>query len=221
MSTELVDAVNQAIRGRLATVHTSMPGVIVSYDGATQKAVVQPVIRASRYDSDGEIESYQFPVIPNVPILFPSSADFSIVFPLEPDDPVTLLFMERSTDEWRATGEQDITPASLRRFDLSDCVAVPGGRTFGSGDTGPVGSDGVNSSALVVRCETGKTIKLGSSSASDLVALKSLVEAELNSLWTAMNTHVHSGVVLGPASTGVSGTAGSAGNVGATKVEAE
>jgi hypothetical protein len=80
-------------------------------------------------------------------------------------------------------------------------------------------------------------VRLGAVDAADFVALASKVEAELDALWTAMNTHVHTsaapGVPTGPAITPPSGTtppappsgAGAlpsgAGAVGATRVKAK
>lgn len=143
----LADVLRDAIRTQVADVHTSFPATVVSYDRTTQKATVQPVVRHRYTDEDGEIHDEKPPVIPSVPVLFPSATGYAITFDLTPGDPVFVHVAERSTDEWRATGLVDVTALDLRRFDLSDAFCVPGGRPFSS----PVLTGGVSASGMVVQ----------------------------------------------------------------------
>ncbi len=177
----MADVLQEAIRAGLARVHTSMPGVIVEYDETAQRAAVQPVLRGRYRDAAGIVLDEKLPVIPSVPVAWPAGNGYSLTWPLVPGDFVTLVFAERSTDEWRATGEDDVTPADLRRFSLSDAVAYPGGLPFSH----PIPSTGYDSGSMVVQ---GTEIRLGSSTAVDFVALSSLVSAQLQALATAFNT---------------------------------
>lgn len=116
--------IDQTARTVVASMHTGAIARVVSYDSTKQRARVQPVIRG-RYD-DGE--SFQFPQLVDVPVMFPQGGGYSITFPLQAGDHVWLVFSERSADEWRARGGSDVEPQSTRRFDLSDAFAIPGPR---------------------------------------------------------------------------------------------
>lgn len=145
----LADVIDAAVLARLADVHTCLPGYVVSYDSATQKATVQPILRAGVLDDDGNVQAVKVPAIPSVPVCFPSASGYAITFDLSPGDPVVLVVSERSTAEWRSTGRADITPQDLRRFDLSDAYAIPGGRSFAS-PVSPAPGGGVASGSMVL-----------------------------------------------------------------------
>lgn len=117
----LTDVLAKAIRNRLAELYTALPAEITSYDFRTQKASVKPTIRR-RY-ADGRIEPY--PVINNVPVIFPRAGGASLTFPVKPGDTVLLIFASRSLDTWANSGgtvDQD----DNRMHDLNDAIAIPG-----------------------------------------------------------------------------------------------
>jgi hypothetical protein len=120
------------LRSHLARVWTSLPGLVETYDPATQKVSVRPAI-ADRYETaDGE-DMVELPVIPGVPVVFPSGGGYVAALPLAKGDPVLLVFSSRSTDVWRAgDGTSQVDPNDLRTHDLSDAFAIPGGRPFGA-----------------------------------------------------------------------------------------
>lgn len=127
ISNSMPDAIRQAILYQLNNVHTAMPGAVISYDFATQKASVQPLL--NKFWSDGT--SSPLPVLENVPIIFPRAGGASLTFPVVEGDSCLLLFSERSIDEWVNTGGQVSTKDS-RKFDLSDAVAIMGLSPFSS-----------------------------------------------------------------------------------------
>jgi hypothetical protein len=215
------DLLLEVMRARLALVHTSIPAVVTDYDHTAQKATVRLAIRLRREDpATGALEFYEPPLIPNVPVMFLSGSGYAFTFPLAAGDPVTVFFLERSTDGWRDTGEPGQEPWDTRRFDLTDAVAIPAGRSFAAGKaTGPIGSSGIDSHAAVIEAAM---LLLGSSGATDFVALAAKVLSELQAIQTWANTHVHPGVIIGPASTGVAAPPMlNPGSVAATKVKAE
>lgn len=178
---QLIDVMREVVRGGLARVHTSLPGIIESYDAATQTATVKIPIRFSRRDPDtGERVPYEPPPLPNVPVAWPAGGGgaYSDTWPLERGDEVWLSFAERSIDEWVLTDGDLVTPADVRRFSLSDAVATP----VRSRATLP--GDAVADGARVIR---GDELRLGSASASDFVALASLVESELSGISNRLN----------------------------------
>lgn len=204
----LKDALAAATSKALEGVHTSMPGTVVSYDRTTQTATIRPAIRQTYRDGSGKLTTEKLPDIPSVPVLFPTSAAASLTFELAAGDPVILVVGEASTDEYRTSGAEDNTPQDVRRFDLSDSVAIPGGR--------PVGSTDYADGAAVLRSDD---IRLGSSAASDFVALASLVLAQLNSIYTQLQNHTHS-TGVGPTGPAVGVTVAPT-SPAATKVKAE
>lgn len=110
------DIFRESVNAMLCNVHTSLPGIVKSYDPATNKAKIQPAL--NKNFTSGEMP---MPILENVPILFPNN----IKFPINIDDYVLLIFCERSIDLWLSVGGQ-ITPTDPRKFDLSDAIAIPG-----------------------------------------------------------------------------------------------
>lgn len=125
MRNTLAEAIKQTINYHLKNIHTAIPGEIVEYDYTTQKASVLPTIKEKFYT--GEVLS--MPIIVNVPVIFPRSADASITFPLEKGDKVLLIFSEKSLERWLSSGKE-VEAGVNRRFDLSDGIAIPGLYSF-------------------------------------------------------------------------------------------
>ncbi len=206
------DLLLAAVRSQLARVHTSLPGVVVSYDEATQTATVRPSVRFKFKDADGVIQAYDPPAIANVPVAFPRSGAFSITWPIAAGDTVTLWFSERSLDEWKSVAGSTHEARDVRRFDLSDAVAYPGG--YSPADA--LASSAYAAAALVIKAAE---IRLGSSAATNYVALANLVLAELNALRTEIIAHTHA-TGVGPTGPAI-GVGPASSSVAATKVKAE
>lgn len=125
-------AVRAMIRSELARLHVGLVATVVVYDATTQTVDCQPVVRGR--DDDGSMLGLPVPYPPllGVPVRFPSGAGFSFTWPLIAGDFVWIDFGERSLDEWEEFGLADVTPQSLRRFDIADAVAYPGIRPPGA-----------------------------------------------------------------------------------------
>ena len=218
-------------RAATASVNVALPATVQSYDKDTQKVSVKIVQSFRRKDATkkgqaDEIVAYRTPIIAGVPVAWWGAGDFSFTCPLAVGDTGLLVFVDRSMDEWLATGAEETEPADTRRHDLTDAVFIPGLRSFAAA----IAANGLSDDAavlkadkLIVHCDD---IKLGSSAASDAVALKSLVESELASIRSevALHTHPVPGVTVGAGSTTSSPPVGfgtSVGNTGASKVTAE
>ena len=151
------DILLAAIRSEIYEMHTFMPATILTYNHATQKATVQPVIRGRRFDPETEtVSHYKMAPIPNVPVKFQQSTGFSITFPFSVGDLVLLAFCERSLDELLLTGAMDNVNQDLRRFDISDAIILGAIRPFVNPQTQ------VDPTAMVI---AGTQIKLGSNAA--------------------------------------------------------
>jgi hypothetical protein len=119
------------VEDMLRRVNTSLPGRIESYNPATGKAEVQPLLREVYADG----EELTLPRISNVPVVFHRTADASITLPLAKGDGVLLLFCQRSLDTWLSTGGI-AKPDDVRMHSLTDAIAIPGLLPFSIGGTG-------------------------------------------------------------------------------------
>lgn len=154
------DIFRDSVWSVLNGIHTALPGIIKSFDPATNKATIQPALNKNY--ASGVIA---MPIIQNVPILFPKN----IFFPISEGDYVLLIFSERSLDLWLSVGGQ-VTPDDPRKFDLSDAIAIPGLQPFTGNFSENNGNDYIISYAgSVIRIkddgsiviETGNTIAIG------------------------------------------------------------
>lgn len=109
------------IEGRLANLHTCLPGIVASFDVATQTASVQPAIKRIW----AEAGAVSLPLCVDVPVVFPGGGDFFLTFPVKPGDECLLVFSERCIDQWYVSGGVQ-PPADYRRHDLSDAFAIVG-----------------------------------------------------------------------------------------------
>lgn len=113
---------DRAVRTGIATIHTSIPAVVVSYDAATQRATVQPCIKRRL----GTGETFEYPALVDVPVKQPSTADYAIHLPVSAGTEGLLHFSERSLDEWLIEGGTGVEASDPRRFDEQDGVFAPG-----------------------------------------------------------------------------------------------
>lgn len=115
------DAVTIAAREAQKTVHTALPGIIRSFDPATQTASVQLAIRIVWVDLGPQDIS---PCV-DVPVFFPAGGGFVLTFPVNPGDECLVVFSERAIDDWFARGGVQ-NPSEFRMHDYSDGFALVG-----------------------------------------------------------------------------------------------
>lgn len=114
---EFFELLGRRINGKM---HTGLVARVASFDAARRTVDAKPVF-AQRYSNGDRVP---MPLLVGVPVAFPGGAGFELTHPLEAGDYVFVSFAERSLDEWQRRGGADLEPADLRRFDLSDGVAV-------------------------------------------------------------------------------------------------
>lgn len=110
--------IRQAMSIALKDLHTSMPGVVVSYDRDRLVATVQPAPKRKFRGAD-PVDLQQ---LRDCPVAFPGGPNFGISWDLEPGDPCWIDFAERSIDEWN--GETYVV-GNRRRHDLRDAIVRP------------------------------------------------------------------------------------------------
>lgn len=190
--------------------HVAQPGIVESYDPATQRASVQLCIQ-QRMIVEGGTELLPAPLLPSVPVMFPRGGGAFITWPIAKGDHVLVVFQDGSIDRWTQMGGV-VDPIDPRAHALSDAVAIPGFYPY------PRALPGTDPEAIVLGAE-GVEAKF--------VALAEKVEAELAKLRAAFNSHTH--VVSGAADPVTHAVAGTAavpapapmiGNVAAEKVKA-
>jgi hypothetical protein len=111
----------EALKGEI---RSAMPGRVESYDSATQRANVLPLLRGRRQNPDGSVAAFSRPVVNSVPVLMPQGAGFQIKLPITKGDVVLIVFCDRSLDIWKSKGGE-VDPVDLRQHHLSDAVAIP------------------------------------------------------------------------------------------------
>lgn len=123
-STELSEVIRATVDTILMERNYCLPAKVVAYDRTTQYADVQ--VQLLQGFIDGSTEA--IPVIPNVPVKHPrANAGAAFVhMPLVPGDDVTLIFSQRSLDNWKTQGGMQ-DPNDQRKNHLTDAYALIGG----------------------------------------------------------------------------------------------
>lgn len=101
-----------------------IPCIVQSYNSENNTVECQPAVRERIINEDGTIQYVQLPLLINVPVVFPGSANFDIKFPLSKNDECLVFFSDLSIDNfWQKGSVQN--PVEVRRHDLSDGMAIP------------------------------------------------------------------------------------------------
>lgn len=167
---------NSVIKNAVTGLHVAMPAEVVSYDASSQTVDLQVKVNDRLEREDGTVEFLPVPVLVGVPVAFPSGGSFRITFPIQKGDTGAVIWADRSIQEWQATGTLS-SPPDVRSHHLADALLfIPGVHP----DNRPW--SGADTSAITLGSDSG---------AADWVALASKVNARLDALESAMNSHVH------------------------------
>lgn len=202
----------QALRAARGPVKVAAPAWVLSYDRATQTATIQVATAYQVQDETGARVARARPPIPNVPVQWGGS----VTWDLTEGEWGLAIFADRALDEWKATGSQSVEPRDPRRFDVTDAIFLPG--VLPPAD--PLPAAAFSTGAVVLWDRGTGTVKLGDSTATDFVALASLVLSRLQTIEAAFNLHVHGGVAFGGVSTTPPAPMPPMTSVAATKVKA-
>jgi len=114
----LIQTLSRKISSNL---RVAMPATIEEYDYTTQKASVQIDIK-ELFNNETSID---YPVISDVPVIFPRSGGASLTMPVKRGDNCLVMFLDRDLTAW-ALGASKKKPNSQRMHDLNDAVIVMG-----------------------------------------------------------------------------------------------
>lgn len=115
------DFIQQLTRKISGSIRVSMPATIEEYDFKTQKASVK-IDMQELYDNDTAID---YPVLTNVPVIFPRSGGASLTMPVIRGDTCLVFFLDRDITSWLLGANGGIAN-SQRHHDLNDAVAIMG-----------------------------------------------------------------------------------------------
>jgi hypothetical protein len=113
------EALKAMQHGDQATIWTSFPGIIESFDPNKVTASVQPAIQAKRQSMDGTFTMVDIPVMQDVPVVFERGGGFILTFPVAKGDECIVWISSRCIDSWWQSGGVQ-PPAHPRMHDLSD-----------------------------------------------------------------------------------------------------
>lgn len=111
---DTIEGIEQLILQKIGSIHTCMPGTVLSFDAGSCRASVKPTLKF--YTTDERVLEY--PVIDGVPVFMPHAGGAQITYPVKAGDSCLIVFSERSLDEWLGEGSED--NHDPRRFDMTD-----------------------------------------------------------------------------------------------------
>lgn len=118
--------------------NTCVPGIINAFDPVTQRVSATPAIKAKYVSPDStpqnpKISYIQYPVITNIPLAIIRGHGLSFTQPITEGYPCTLIFSQRSIDNFVLEGKianpvegPNPLTSSLRCMDLTDAMCFPG-----------------------------------------------------------------------------------------------
>ena len=123
MSTEY-NAIDSHIERLKNTIYTSVPAKVtkVNTEGDSIYSVSAKPINDKLW-RDGLLLTRK--PIPNIPLVFPSGGGGLLSFPVKEGDYVLLLFSQEDIDNFLSKGEDSGKPNTLRKFSLTDAIAIP------------------------------------------------------------------------------------------------
>jgi hypothetical protein len=105
--------------------HVALPAIVQQVDFTKLTVDVQPTIRERTVNYSNKINYINYPLLINVPIVFPQVAGFRITFPISQGDECLVVFADTAIDNWWLYGNVQ-NPVEQRRHDLSDGFAIFG-----------------------------------------------------------------------------------------------
>lgn len=190
-------------------IRVALPGIIQSFDPGDDDrpptCVVQPAIRYVERDNDGNKSTKDYPLLVDVPVVFPRGGGCTLTFPVKAGDECLVIFADRCIDFWwQSGGIQE--PVDERMHDLSDAFCIVGPQSQAKKISG------ISTNAVELRSDDGET-KLSLNPASgaingtapggfNLNGLKILSDGRLQLVdGSIVDKHTHGGVEPGGSST--------------------
>lgn len=182
-------ATSAATSAALSQVRVARYAEVVSYDTATQTATIREIVREPRLNADGEIVAPEPVQVGGVPVQWPSAGGRSITWGLDQGDVGLALVRDISHDEVDAGAATPTIPASVRRFNWSDAVLIPGATIPGD----PLPSSAVRGDGQPVwALPSGEAVHVGVSTAAKTLALAQETAGRVERIEAYLNTATYS-----------------------------
>jgi len=201
-----LDSIIRIMSGKLSEIHTTTIGIIESFDNSTQTANIQPAIKRIVTIENIETITYtseNYPLLVNVPVVFPGGGDWFITFPVKKGDECLLFSMERSIGNWKKNGGIQDPSNYKRKLSFKDVVAMVGIQSQASS------LPSFNSSEPEFRNRDGSVALTMNSSGMNLkgdLTVEGEVTAKSNTLVVNLSTHMHPTAATGSPSSPTPGT---------------
>lgn len=114
--------------------NTCIPAIVDEFNVATQRVSATPAIQAKYITPDGEVKYIDCPKITNIPLAIIKSPGLKLTYPVKKGQNCTLIFSQRSIDNFLLDGSKPYPPtegpdpltSSLRCMDMTDALCFPG-----------------------------------------------------------------------------------------------
>lgn len=128
-SSDSYKAIAKAVGAKL---RVAMPGIIQSFDSATQTAVIdlaiydriQPYLPSSIPTYNSTTGDLKIPTLLDIPVIIPRGSGFALTVPVSAGDECLVIFADMCINEWFDAGGFNNVQQVLRRHDLSDGFAI-------------------------------------------------------------------------------------------------
>lgn len=116
----LTEVIGDGFKYYISDVNTAIVGEIQSFNSA--KMTVQAKVAIDQIIDGNQVS---FPILDDIPILFPRGSSGGLTFEVKKGDGCLLVFSQANIDNWRTVGIGR-PPIDDRKFDLNDAIAIVG-----------------------------------------------------------------------------------------------
>jgi len=119
---KLTELIEKGISKRLDSIYTAIPAIVTKIDLSTMKCDIQPKMKLKN-PANNTFE--ELPIIQDVPIAYPKTADSVLLMPPEVGDVVLVLFSKYALETLlKDKNTADVN--DIRRFSINDAIIIAG-----------------------------------------------------------------------------------------------
>jgi len=210
MADDLTTLIRESFNELMNDVHVCLPAEIIKYDADKMTCSVQPLIQRKFYK---RANPEKYPVINNVPVIFPRTATALIRLPVTIGDIAILVFADHELSTWVNSKGASNVYSDNRRHHINDCFAFVGGYPILKPHAA------VNPEALEIIVSSGTKVTIGNET-DELLAIAHASFTELKTLTEKLSetlTNIQAITVTAPPTGGVTSTPINAISFAATK----